>query len=471
MDQTLSAVPPSAPLPMPVQSLREAPARRALRSSTRTRCARVVAFVGALIIGSLGSWQLYAAFGHNANALQYALLALFSLTFYWIAFSTTTALAGWFSTSRHIAPRSGENRSRLVLVMPVYGEDPSMTGAALLAMAEQLASTPLATRCELFIISDTQNPDAWSTETAAFDVLRRHSPLPVWYRRRVKNTARKVGNVADFVSRWGARYDYMVMLDADSLMDAATINALVARMDADPELGLLQTMPRLTGAQSLLARTIQFAGALYGPVVARGVDAWQGEDGNYWGHNAIIRTRAFAQSCALPTLRGRSPIGGHIMSHDFVEAALMRRAGWGVRMDADLSGSYEGLPPTLGDLAGRERRWAQGNLQHLGVIGAKGLRWPNRMHFLIGILSYLMSPIWLAMLLVGGLITAQTLLVTPQYFGDHYQLFPNWPTFDAQRMRLLFSPQWAYCCSPNLSAYAPPCSTVIDVDALVAHGQ
>ena len=433
-----AALPPEAPLDMPIQSLRRAKRARRLPWSWRTFFARIIAFGGAIALGTLGSWQLYEAFGNEANYLQYALLGLFALTFYWIAFSTTAALAGMLPARKPKNSPEEAADSKIALVMPVYGEDPAMTGSALLAMSKQLAETATGQRFELFIISDTQNIDAWTAETAAFAILRRESPLPVWYRRRPKNTARKVGNVEDFVKRWGARYEYMVMLDADSIMDAATLTRMAERIDASPRLGLLQTMPRLVGGDSLLARTIQFAGALYGPIVARGVDAWQGQDGNYWGHNAIIRTRAFAESCGLPKLRGRRPIGGHIMSHDFVEAALLRRAGWGVRMDGDLHGSYEGIPPTLGDLAGRERRWAQGNLQHLGVIAAKGLRWPNRVHFLIGIFSYQMSPIWLAMLLVGGLLTAQTLLVPTEYFTSRYQLFPDWPTFDAERMRLLF---------------------------------
>lgn len=434
----LAPVPPDAPLPMPQQSLRERPSRGKLRFSWHTFFARCIAFGGTALIGSLGTWQMWLALGtEKSSFLQLVLLALFSITFFWVAFSTSACLAGLLPMRK---PREAANPQggKVALVMPVYGEDPAMTGASLLAMAQQLAETDMAARFEIFIISDTQNADAWVGETAAFAQLRDASPIPVWYRRRARNIGRKSGNVESFIKRWGARYDYMVMLDADSLMTAKTLVALTARMDAEPTLGLLQTMPRLVGGESLLARAIQFAGALYGTIVARGVDAWQGEDGNYWGHNAIIRTRAFAECCGLPVLDGRTPIGGHILSHDFVEAALLRRAGWGVRMDADLGGSYEGLPPTLDDLVQRERRWAQGNMQHLGVLFAKGLRWPNRVHFIIGIGSYVMSPIWLAMLVVGMSITAQTLFTKPQYFQSSYQLFPNWPTFDSVRMLWMF---------------------------------
>lgn len=431
-------VPADAPLAMPVQDLGKKPQALPVARSMHTYLARLLAFGGAALIGSIGTWQMYRAFGNtDFSFLQWILLFLFSLTFYWVSFSATAALAGLLSqppVAEGLNPEGG----KIAILMPVYGEDPAMTGAALFTMGEELADSPIASRCEIFILSDTQKTDAWLAETAAFNQLRQRCRLPVWYRRRRKNIGSKAGNIAQFVRRWGARYEYLLMLDADSLMSGDSIQTMVARMDAEPRLGLLQTAPRLIGGESLLARTIQFAGALYGKVVARGVNAWQGNDGNYWGHNAIIRCRAFAQSCGLPELRGRRPIGGHIMSHDFVEAALLRRAGWQVRMDPDISGSFEGLPPTLGDLAGRERRWAQGNLQHLGVLPTKGLSFANRAHFVIGILSYLMSPIWMLMMSVGMLITTQALFTQPQYFPLAYQLFPNWPTFDSRLMRLLF---------------------------------
>lgn len=439
------AVPEDAPIAMEAQKLDAKPVKAwRVRFSLRTFIARIIAFLGALAIGTYGSYQMRLAFGHSQHqGLQYVLLFLFSITFYWISFSTTSGLAGLLPLRRPKLKKQDEN-SRIALVMPVYGEDPAMTGGSLLAMAKALEKTTLLNRAEIFIISDTQDADAWVRETAEYQILKQQSPIPVWYRRRHANIGRKAGNVEEFVRRFGGRYQYMVMLDADSLLSASILEKMVKRMDSDDHLGLLQSMPRLVGGESFLARAIQFADALYGPVVARGVDAWQGEDGNYWGHNALIRIEAFAGCCGLPVLQGRRPIGGHIMSHDFVEAALMRRAGWVVRMDPDLKGSYEGLPPTLEDLTSRERRWAQGNLQHLGVLGAKGLRWPSRVHFIIGIGSYLMSPIWMLMLIVGMMITAQTLFTQPQYFPLAHQLFPEWPTFDSERMI------WLFCCAMGL---------------------
>jgi membrane glycosyltransferase len=182
----------------------------------------------------------------------------------------------------------------------------------------------------------------------------------------------------------------------------------------------------------------QFAGAIYGPIVARGIAAWQGNDGNYWGHNAIVRVRAFASAAGLPVLPGRKPFGGLIMSHDFVEAALLRRAGWSVRMLPTLGGSWEESPPSLLDVAARDRRWAQGNIQHLAVIGSRGFTLSNRTHLWIGVMSYLASPLWLALIVVGLGVTAHIATQQFEYFTDEPSLFPRWPRFDSERMIALF---------------------------------
>jgi membrane glycosyltransferase len=262
--------------------------------------------------------------------------------------------------------------------------------------------------------------------------------MPVWYRRRWQNVARKAGNVEDFVKRWGGRYDFMIVLDADSLIDAPTLARLVRAMQADPELGILQTAPQLIGAKTLFGRLQQFAACVYGPVITRGLAAWSGDTGNYWGHNAIIRVAAFAASCGLPHLKGRKPFGGHVLSHDFVEAALMRRAGWKVAMTTELGCSWEESPPSLIDIAVRDRRWAQGNLQHSKIIGASGLSLTSRLHLGIGIMSYLSSPLWLVLLTLGFALTLQARLIRPEYFSQDFQLFPTWPRFDTELMMALF---------------------------------
>ena len=209
-------------------------------------------------------------------------------------------------------------------------------------------------------------------------------------------------------------------------------------METDPDLGILQTAPQLIGATTFFGRLQQFAACVYGPVITRGLSAWSGDSGNYWGHNAIIRMAAFARNCGLPKLAGRKPFGGFVLSHDFVEAALMRRGGWKVRMITDCGGSWEESPPSLIDVAVRDRRWAQGNLQHMKIVGAAGLSFISRMHLSVGIMSYLSSPLWLVMLGIGFALAVQSHLIRPEYFNHDFQLFPTWPRFDVELMMALF---------------------------------
>ena len=458
------AMPPPAPLDMPVQDLRRAPPRRASpRAEPRVVLARVVAFGGALAFVVAGTVEMRAVMSADAlDALSLAFLGLFALTFGWIAFSATSALAGLLYRAPRRAPvaamdgRDTHPHGPTALVMPVYHEDPGETTARLEAIARDLARVGSAGDFEIVVISDSTNPDAWVRETAAVDRLAvaLDGLVAVHYRRRTENTGKKAGNVADFVRRWGGRYPHMIVLDADSVMGGATLRCLRERMIADPGLALLQTVPRLVGGRTPFARMQQFAGSLYGPVAARGVAAWSGSDGNFWGHNAIIRTRAFAECCGLPELRGRTPFGGHVLSHDFVEAALLRRRGWRVEMDPDLGGSWEEGPPTPLDAAVRDRRWAQGNLQHAAILPARGLAWTSRAHMLVGIGSYLASPLWLLSVLVGLALALRARLHVPDYFPDTYQLHPTWPSFDPVRMGWLLAITLALAFVPKLIGLA-----------------
>lgn len=456
------ATPPEAPLPMPVQDLRQPPPAEAGPAGRRpwwqrfmvapsVILARLVAFGGTFGATVIGSGQMRLAFGDNVTWLQFALLVLFTLTFAWVAFSFFSMLAGLFLTPHRKDPLD-EGKENLVIVMPIYHEDVAASLGALTAMAHEIMATSLAGRTEIFVLSDSRNPDTVIAERLAVAAARPLCPLPIWYRHREDNTAHKSGNVAEFLRRWGGRYDQMVVLDADSVMTGATIASLSARLAADPQLALIQTMPMQTGGETILARVFQFAARIYGPLIAGGVAAWSGDNGNFWGHNAIIRVRAFAACCGLPILPGKPPFGGPVMSHDFVEAALLARAGWKLRLDPDLRGSYEGGPPTLPDIAQRERRWAQGNLQHLRILPARGLTVISRLHFIIGVLSFVMSPLWLALILVGLTLSAQVLLSTPEYFPTAYQLFPNWPVFESQRMLWLFAAAMGLLLTPKLVA-------------------
>ncbi|MEX2408779.1 MAG: glucans biosynthesis glucosyltransferase MdoH, partial [Rhodovibrionaceae bacterium] len=254
-----------------------------------------------------------------------------------------------------------------------------------------------------FVLSDSSDPRCWLEEERIWldtrDRLGARGRL--FYRRRETNAGRKPGNIADFCRRWGGAYDYMVVLDADSLMAGATLMELVRRMEAEPRAGLIQTWPRPVHGATLFARVQQYAAAISGPLIVGGMAALAGRAGNYWGHNAIVRTRAFVESCGLPSLPGKPPLGGEIMSHDFVEAALLVRNGWHVRLDADLAGSYEEGPPNLIESLRRDRRWCQGNLQHLRILPAGGLHPVSRINLAIGIMSFLSAPIWLIFVMLA----------------------------------------------------------------------
>jgi membrane glycosyltransferase len=442
-----AAVPPFSLLEMADQNFERYTRKRKLGAKLKTRLARLLTFGGALLLTGYAAREMIAVVSvGGVTMLQGVMVVLFAITFGWIALSAAAAVTGvLFGGVRRNGKGDLSVDQRTALVMPVCNEDPARTFAALQAMAEALVDTGQAGGFEIFVLSDTSNPNVYVQETQALHALRQAlgEGMRVWYRRRSENAAKKSGNLRDFVTRWGGRYDFMIVLDADSILSADTLVTLVREMVADSKLGLLQTVPRLTGGHTLFARLQQFAGAVYGPVVARGVAAWQGDDGNYWGHNAIIRVRAFAAA-------GRKPFGGLIMSHDFVEAALLRRAGWSVRMLPTIGGSWEESPPTLLDVASRDRRWAQGNIQHLAVVGAAGFAWPNRMHMWIGIMSYLASPLWLALIAVGLAVTAHIATVQFEYFTDEVSLFPRWPRFDTERMIELFIFSMATLIAPKV---------------------
>lgn len=358
------------------------------------------------------------------------------------------------------APKVREMASRIraktAVLMPIYNEEPAQVMARLLAIGEDLQQAGAGGRFDIFVLSDTTDPKIWGKEekiwleakrileSGSFGAESRSDTeaagrsggtaggagLHIYYRRRAQNTARKSGNIEDFCNRWGAEYDFMLVLDADSLMTAETIVKMARLMEANPHAGIIQASPQMVNSTSMFARMQQFAGKVAGPVVGAGLAYWQAGNSNYWGHNAIIRTRAFIDCCGLPKLKGKGPFGGFILSHDFVEAALIARGGWSAWLLPELKGSYEECPPSMIDFAARDRRWCQGNLQHIKVLISRGLHPVSRVHFLTGIMSYLSSPLWLLFLLAGLSMVLFREFIPPQYFGQTYSLFPNWPVFD-----------------------------------------
>jgi membrane glycosyltransferase len=333
------------------------------------------------------------------------MLALSTVMFAMIALGFMSAAAGFLAMLGERAPhgRSAVPAVRTAILVPVYNEDPARVLSAVQAMHEDLDRAGAIEQYDFFVLSDTRDPLAAAEEAAGLALIRARlgRSKGLYYRRRPLNAEAKAGNIADWVRRWGGAYELMLVLDADSLMSADIILRLTRGMEADPRLGLLQTTPVIVGAETPFARLHQFASWLYGPMFSRGLAWWSGSEGNYWGHNAMVRVRAFAESAGLPHLPGRAPFGGHVQSHDFIEAALLRRRGWGVRMEPPTRGSYEETPPCLIEAARRDRRWCQGNLQHARIIGAPGLHWISRIHLLRGMLAYLAAPMWLATLPLG----------------------------------------------------------------------
>ena len=301
----------------------------------------------------------------------------------------------------------GDYRARSIagtstaLIFPIYNEDVLRVCEGLRATYESLARTGQLERFDFFILSDSTDPDKWVEEERRWHELVRDLDAlgRIYYRRRPVNEGKKSGNVRDFLNAWGRRYRYFICLDADSIMRGETVVDLVKLMEAHPDVGLIQTVPALVNAESLFGRLQQFANRLYAPVFIAGLNYWAQGFGNYWGHNAIIRTEPFMNCCDLPQLPGRKPFGGQILSHDFVEAALLLKENWQVWLAYDLEGSYEEGPQGLIESAQRDRRWCQGNLQHSLVLFARGLRGVSRLHLLLGIFGYLAGPLWLLFLL------------------------------------------------------------------------
>jgi membrane glycosyltransferase len=375
---------------------------------------------------------------NGLTVLKIVALVLFAVLFTWISGAFWTAVAGFLvkiigHDSAVINPHDVAGRplaSRTAIVMPIYNEDVTRVATGIDAIWTSVRAQPDAAAFDFFILSDTRSAEIGAAEERAWRslVARHQADGRLFYRRRVQNLARKSGNIADFVRHWGGAYEYFVILDADSIMTGEALVTLARLMDAHPQAGIIQGLPLPAGRDTLFARMIQFAARLNGPMLSSGLAFWQLGGGNYWGHNAILRMRPFAAFCALPVLPGVAPLGGEILSHDFVEAAFMRRAGYEVWLVPDLGGSWEEVPSNVIDFAARDRRWTQGNLQHSRVLAFKGLHWMSRLHMLTGILSYLTSPMWFAVLVVSSIITCMEALHEPVYFQPGTRaLFPDWP--------------------------------------------
>lgn len=335
--------------------------------------------------------------GATHPALAALILVLFAITTALLAFAALTALAG-LGGAASVAPVTDQAVGRCAVLWLIAGEPPEPIAARVSALLADLDRTGQAAQCDIFILSDTQGDAARAREALALAGLHHR----VRYRNRPSPTDRKPGNLQDWVSAYGAAYQTMLVLDADSGFSAARLARMRRRMAADPRLGLLQAAIRLRPTRSRFGQMQRLSARLSGRVFAHGLARLSGTAGNFWGHNALIRTRAFADVTPLAALSGPPPFGGPVLSHDFIEAAYLRRAGWKVVLCADSRGSFEDAPETIAAHLRRDRRWAQGNLQHLRLMFQPGLHPVSRAHLAFGILSYLAAPTWLVLVLLTG---------------------------------------------------------------------
>jgi membrane glycosyltransferase len=452
-------------------------ARMSLRSGLSmfragTWLMRVLLTVTTAALTLYGVHEMYAVMDRSITSVQWAFLVLFSINFAWISFASSQALFGFvvLMTRDLLGHRRIHDRApgiQTAVLVPVYNEDPVRVAAAIDVMAHGLAKEAPGL-FSFFILSDSNNASAWINEEGTFRELiaASNARCPVFYRHRRDNSERKAGNISDWVMRWGGGYEAMLVLDADSIMGPDTIIEMARRMEAEPGLGLLQTVPSIVWGKTLYARLQQFANRLYGPIFSHGLAIWHGEGSNFWGHNAIIRTAAFAASAHLPILKGKAPFGGHVISHDFIEAALLRRNGWGVKLATDLKESYEEPPPSITDVMLRDRRWCQGNLQHSRFLFAKGLAMSSRLHILSGIMAYMSAVFWLMLVTTGLLLAVQADITRPEYFTQP-SLFPTWPIFDSERAINLFILSMSIVLLPKFLGW---CSAMINLRRCFRYG-
>jgi membrane glycosyltransferase len=385
----------------------------------RAATQRRLAFMALTVFSTLIASTLFARVQPDYDNLwlEYSQIALYGLLSGWVVTGFVTALMGFYVSvrgdkhalsARQVADHPMNPEARTAIIMPICNEDVATVFAGLRATCESVAATGHAKQFDVFVLSDSYTPETAAAERAAWEELRAalaDSPnqpqVEVYYRLRKRRTHRKAGNVADFCRRWGKDYRYMVVLDADSVMSGDCLTAMVKLMEANPTAGIIQTATQAIGHVTLHARAQQFASRMTGRLFTLGMQFWQLGESHYWGHNAIIRVAPFMEHCALAPIKGTGGMSGGIMSHDFVEAALMRRAGYHVWLVADLVGSYEQQPPDLLAELQRDRRWCQGNLQNARLMAEPGLHSVHRAMFVTGTMAYASAPLWLAFLTLG----------------------------------------------------------------------
>jgi membrane glycosyltransferase len=372
------------------------------------------ALVGATMLGLICLLAIALSAG-GFGAVDLLLVVLFAVTLPWSVIGFWNATIGLLimrfardpvtcvtPTAARVHGNEPITASTALLVC-IRNEPPERIVSHLLPLLEGLAAAGVGARFPVYVLSDTNAAAIAATEETEVAVLASsfHERIAISYRRREQNTGFKAGNIRDFCERWGAQHDFAIVLDADSLMTAGGVTRLVRIMQADPQLGILQSLVTGLPSSSAFTRIFQFGMRLGMRSYTIGSAWWQGDCGPYWGHNAIIRLAPFIAHCQLPMLSERAVLRGHVLSHDQIEAVLMRRAGYEVRVLPDEGASFEQNPPTLIEFIGRDLRWCQGNMQYWHFLKLPGLKPVSRYQLVFALLMFLGSPAWMGLLVIG----------------------------------------------------------------------
>ncbi|MEO1265913.1 MAG: glucans biosynthesis glucosyltransferase MdoH [Pseudomonadota bacterium] len=318
---------------------------------------------------SFGGWTAL----DGVMLVAFAIGAPWTVLGFWNAVIGVSLLHGSRDPIEAVAPfaKSGDIPSPVTsdtaVLMTLRNEDPARAIARFEVVKRSLDATGYGERFSYFLLSDSDDPDVIAAEEAAAAHWKASvgevDAARITYRRRPLNTGFKAGNVRDFCDRWGSKFEFMLPLDADSLMSGDAILRLVRIMQTHRRIGILQTLVVGMPTSSAFARVFQF-GMRHGMrAYTMGQAWWTGDCGPFWGHNALVRIHPFMRHCHLPELAGKGPLGGQILSHDQVEATLMRKGGYEVRVLPIEDGSWEENPPTIVDFMQRDVRWCQGNMQ------------------------------------------------------------------------------------------------------------
>ncbi|MEM1314319.1 MAG: glucans biosynthesis glucosyltransferase MdoH [Pseudomonadota bacterium] len=400
--QALDPDAPRALTPAGLQT-RGALTRRRLLAAALNLAGLAAVLWGAAQVFGYGGWSVTDAIivGCVAVGAPWTIMGVVNaLLGLWLLHGARDGLG---AAAPHLEAGEGEAplRERIAVLMFLRNEAPDRALARLAEVRRGLDATGQGRAFDLFVLSDTDEAGIAAEEEAAMrrwgGRLAGPDGKPAVYRRREVNRGWKAGNVRDWLRRWGRDYDLFLPLDSDSLMGGETVARLARIAQAHPRIGILQSLVVGAPAVSGFARVFQFGMRAGMRSFTLGAAWWHGDCGPYWGHNALVRTRPFRLGCGLPVLPGKPPLGGHILSHDQIEAALMRRAGYEVRVVPVESESYEDNPPTLMDFTRRDLRWCQGNMQYWGLLGLRGLKPMSRFQVFAAIAMYFGAPAWMLM--------------------------------------------------------------------------